>query len=106
MWSSTLFYATTSHFQDNTSQREQDYACIVQYVLFPAFTGESRDAVEEWAFEGKASSDENGHKVQLVTEAWVEPQFGVFSELNPSLEYLEGLAYHCVPDAVRVSMMI
>ena len=105
-FNASISYNLTTLFQDHTSERDQVYSCIVQYVLFPAFTGHSHDAVEEWAFEGKTSLVESSCNVQLVTEAWVEPQFGVFNGLNSKLDYLEGLAYYNVPDAVIIDLSL
>ena len=53
----------------------------------------SEDSVVDWPYEGK-------RKFNMVTEVWAEPQLGRLTDLNSELEYLEGLQYNEVPNAV------
>ena len=88
--------------------RETDhfYTCIIQYVLFPPYHQHSDldrtvDAIGDWEIEGKLSLARKKQKLNVVTEVWAEPQFGILMDLNSELKYLEGLQYNEVPHAVR-----
>ncbi|XP_048580524.1 KICSTOR complex protein SZT2 isoform X3 [Nematostella vectensis] len=74
------------------------YPCLIQYVMFPPYTRPAGSAVEEWVDEGKPHSPESERKLQMVTEVWIEPQFGVIHE--PSSDTLDGLRYFEVPQAI------
>lgn len=82
------------------------YTCIIQYVLFPPYHQPSDldravDAIGDWEIEGKLSLARKKQKLNVVTEVWAEPQFGILTDLNSELKYLEGLQYNEVPHAVR-----
>ena len=53
------------------------------------------DAEEDWAYDAHKSP-----KLQVVTEVWVEPQFGIVTGVGAKFKYVEGLEYHGVPKAV------
>lgn len=70
--------------------------------MFPPYSKPTASAVEDWVDEGKATSPDNNQKLQMVTEVWIEPQFGVIVSDNKALQYLNGLQYFEVPQAVSV----
>ncbi|XP_020912267.1 KICSTOR complex protein SZT2 isoform X2 [Exaiptasia diaphana] len=85
---------------DKTSKSGKTYSCIVQYVMFPPYSKPAGDAVKDWVDGGQAPSQDTGGNLQMVTEVWIEPQFGVIDCKEKSLQYLDGLQYYEVPQAI------
>lgn len=80
---------------------ETSFSCIVQYVLFPPHSvlwgeGELCSGSEE-EIEADLESET---ELQMVTEVWIEPQFGVVKSSNPRICYLTNKPYYDLADAV------
>jgi len=88
------------HLQDKTSPNNKPYSCIVQYVMFPPYCKPSADAVKDWVDGTQSPMPEVEEKLQMVTEVWIEPQFGVITSEEEAIQYLNGLQYYDVPQAV------
>lgn len=60
--------------------------------------------------DGEASMQEdceNSSEYQIVTEVWIEPQFGyVQMPTQPTATYMHPLQYHQLPDAVSIFVTI
>lgn len=68
--------------------------------MFPPYSKPAGDAVKDWVDGGQAPSQDIGGNLQMVTEVWIEPQFGVINCEEKPLKYLDGLKYYEVPQAV------
>lgn len=91
--------------KDHLRETDHFYTCIIQYVLFPPYHQHSDldrtvDAIGGWEIEGKLSLARKKQKLNVVTEVWAEPQFGILTDLNSELKYLKGLQYNEVPHAI------
>lgn len=80
---------------------DTSFNCVVQYVLFPPHNA-------HWS-EGDlySSSDEDVEpdsdlesELQMVTEVWIEPQYGVVRTNNPRISYFNGKTYCDLADVV------
>ncbi|XP_016075639.1 PREDICTED: protein SZT2 isoform X2 [Miniopterus natalensis] len=81
---------------------EERHTCVVQYVLFPPHATSTKDSfstdddndVEVEALEGDA-------ELNLVTEVWVEPQYGRVGPGPESWKHLQDLTYSEIPKALH-----
>ncbi|KAK7100732.1 hypothetical protein V1264_023626 [Littorina saxatilis] len=78
----------------SSSQKEEfddeHQTCVVQYIVFPPHTKTSRDSVSEEDMDEMETTEADG-EVQIVTECWVEPQFGFCINNTPERLHFEGL---------------
>lgn len=81
---------------------DTSFSCVVQYVLFPPHSA-------HWG-EGElcSSSDEDVEpesdvesELQMVTEVWIEPQYGFVKTNSHRISYLNGKPYYDLADVVR-----
>lgn len=78
--------------------------CVVQYVLFPPnrawregeFTSGSEDDMD---MESELDSE-----LQMITEAWVEPQYGTIQPTNSRTSYLDNKHYYELADVVSFTL--
>nr|XP_019606635.1 PREDICTED: protein SZT2 isoform X2 [Rhinolophus sinicus] len=81
---------------------EERHTCVVQYVLFPPHSTSTKDSfstdddndVEVEALEGDS-------ELNLVTEVWVEPQYGRVGPGPESWKHLQDLTYSEIPRALH-----
>ncbi|GFR12271.1 KICSTOR complex protein SZT2 [Trichonephila clavata] len=72
--------------------------CVVQYIIFPPHTNTTvKDSISE---EDDTELTEADGELQLITECWIEPQYGV-TVMPSELEYLNGLKYEEIPLALH-----
>lgn len=80
---------------------DTSFSCVVQYVLFPPhsahwgegeFYSSSEDDVEP---ESDMESE-----LQMVTEVWIEPQYGFIRTNGSRIGYLNGKPYYELADMV------
>ncbi|GFT28929.1 KICSTOR complex protein SZT2 [Nephila pilipes] len=72
--------------------------CVVQYIIFPPHTNTTvKDSISE---EDDTELTEADGELQLITECWIEPQYGV-TAMPPELEYLNALKYEEIPLALH-----
>nr|XP_022914806.1 KICSTOR complex protein SZT2-like isoform X1 [Onthophagus taurus] len=76
-------------------------SCIVQYVLFPPHDALAYDAD---SFSEDEQEGETDTELQIVTEVWIEPQYGTV-EVNQSsrVQYMENKYYYELSDEIRRS---
>ncbi|XP_076462664.1 KICSTOR complex protein SZT2-like isoform X2 [Babylonia areolata] len=72
---------------------DEHQTCVVQYILFPPHSKTSRDSVSEEDMD-EMETTEDDREIQIVTECWVEPQFGVCINNTPERLHFEHL--NCV----------
>ncbi|CAM1294269.1 Uncharacterised protein r2_g361 [Pycnogonum litorale] len=74
---------------------------VLQYVIFPphSTTSSIRDSQSDDDGDDMDAVEADG-ELQIVTECWVEPQFGFVTNSTPERKYLEGLTYQQIPSAV------
>ncbi|CAG7825302.1 unnamed protein product [Allacma fusca] len=93
--------STLSVNQANGSleQKQADLTpCILQYVIFPPVTSlESNSDDEE---EGESESVDDMGELYLVTECWIEPQYGKVVCNDQERQYMDGLEYSEVPKKI------
>ncbi|KFM65400.1 Protein SZT2, partial [Stegodyphus mimosarum] len=86
-----------------TSEAESDFEmeenfCVVQYIMFPPHTNTTlKDSISE---EDDTELTEADGELQLITECWVEPQYGI-SVLPSKLNYLNGLTFEEISQAIK-----
>lgn len=81
---------------------DERHTCVVQYILFPPHSTSTKDSfstdddndVEVEALEGDS-------ELNLVTEVWVEPQYGHVGPGSESWKHLWGLTYSEIPRALH-----
>lgn len=74
--------------------------CVLQFVLFPPHRCvQLREGVQDESVESDAVRDSKG-ELQIATEIWIEPQWGVASENEKDLKYVEGMKYYEIPAKV------
>ncbi|XP_060477195.1 KICSTOR complex protein SZT2 isoform X3 [Panthera onca] len=81
---------------------EERHTCVVQYILFPPHSTSTKDSfstdddndVEVEALEGDS-------ELNLVTEVWVEPQYGRVGPGPESWKHLRDLTYSEIPRALH-----
>ncbi|XP_065379989.1 KICSTOR complex protein SZT2 isoform X18 [Macaca fascicularis] len=81
---------------------EEKHTCVVQYILFPPHSTSTKDSfstdddndVEVEALEGDS-------ELNLVTEVWVEPQYGRVGPGPGSWKHLQDLTYSEIPQALH-----
>ncbi|XP_044093951.1 KICSTOR complex protein SZT2 isoform X2 [Neovison vison] len=81
---------------------EEKHTCVVQYILFPPHSASTKDSfstdddndVEVEALEGDS-------ELNLVTEVWVEPQYGRVAPGPESWKHLRDLTYSEIPRALH-----
>nr|XP_008528150.1 PREDICTED: protein SZT2 isoform X3 [Equus przewalskii] len=81
---------------------EERHTCVVQYILFPPHSTSTKDSfstdddndVEVEALEGDS-------ELNLVTEVWVEPQYGRVGPGPESWKHLQDLTYSEIPQALH-----
>ncbi|XP_029802993.1 KICSTOR complex protein SZT2 isoform X7 [Suricata suricatta] len=81
---------------------EEKHTCVVQYILFPPHSTSTKDSfstdddndVEVEALEGDS-------ELHLVTEVWVEPQYGQVGPGPESWKHLRDLTYPEIPRALH-----
>ncbi|XP_050400458.2 KICSTOR complex protein SZT2 [Patella vulgata] len=80
-----------NYIKDNTTvEYENCSKCVVQYVIFPPHVKTTRDSVSEDDIE-EMETTEADFELQIVTECWVEPQYGVCVNNTPECKHLDGL---------------
>lgn len=50
--------------------------------------------------DGPEDTTEADGELQIITECWVEPQYGEIVNSSPQRKHFDGLAYTELPDAV------
>ncbi|EAX07098.1 hCG2036582, isoform CRA_d [Homo sapiens] len=81
---------------------EEKHTCVVQYILFPPHSTSTKDSfstdddndVEVEALEGDS-------ELNLVTEVWVEPQYGRVGPGPGIWKHLQDLTYSEIPQALH-----
>ncbi|XP_055884389.1 KICSTOR complex protein SZT2-like isoform X4 [Biomphalaria glabrata] len=68
------------------------HACVVQYIIFPPHTRSTDDSLSEDDRDDTETTEADG-EVQIVTECWVEPQYGVCCNNTPERQHFNGLTY-------------
>lgn len=80
---------------------ESSLSCVIQYVLFPphsAFWGEGEPysgSEEEIEPDSEAEPE-----LEIVTEVWIEPQYGTVKTDNPRISYMNNKPYYDLADVV------
>lgn len=77
----------------DSKQEESDdehQTCVIQYIVFPPHSKTSRDSVSEEDMDEMETAEADG-EVQIVTECWIEPQFGVCIKNTPERLHFDGL---------------
>ncbi|CAH1982611.1 unnamed protein product [Acanthoscelides obtectus] len=78
---------------------EPTATCIVQYVLFPPHCCLGDDIYSGSEEDNEQSSDSEA-ELQMVTEVWIEPQYGKVVPNNPRISYIDNKAYYEIADAI------
>lgn len=78
-------------------------ACLVQYVVFPPHCAWITDEVfSESEDENEQSASDSEPELQMVTEVWIEPQYGKVIPSNSRIGYIDNKYYFDIADAVSI----
>ncbi|XP_060082039.1 KICSTOR complex protein SZT2-like [Ylistrum balloti] len=66
--------------------------CAIQYIMFPPYIKTTRDSVSEEDVDEVETTEADGD-VQIVTECWAEPQFGVGVNNPTERKHWDGMTY-------------
>ncbi|KAK3091384.1 hypothetical protein FSP39_019468 [Pinctada imbricata] len=66
--------------------------CVVQYIMFPPHIKTTRESTSEDDLDEYETTEADG-ELQLVTECWIEPQYGVSTNNSPERRQWNGLDY-------------
>lgn len=81
---------------------DSNSSCLIQYVLFPPHCA-------YWYNDGSCSGSEEETEyesdMQIVTEIWIEPQYGRVKCQYPRIQYLENKVYYEIADEVLSSQL-
>lgn len=86
----------------SNSNSQDTLPCIIQYVLFPPHSTSRSDSREL----GSGSEDETDLEpeteieLQMITEVWIEPQYGYVTNSPPARSYMESEPYYKLADKV------
>lgn len=85
---------------------DQTSSCVVQYVLFPPHYAWCTDDFFSGSEEENDVSSDNETEMQLVTEVWIEPQYGKVLPSNPRITYMDNKYYYEIADVVCVNFAL
>lgn len=79
---------------------EPHASCVVQYVLFPPYYNWGDDFLSGSDEEVEPASELDA-ELQMITEVWIEPQYGrVVPSSNSRINYFNNTNYYQIADAV------
>ncbi|XP_054706833.1 LOW QUALITY PROTEIN: KICSTOR complex protein SZT2-like [Uloborus diversus] len=85
-------------FEKNSIQNSERHCCVVQYILFPPHTNTTlQDSISD---DDENELTEADGELQIITECWVEPQFGK-TILNSKSNYLNNLSFPEILSAIH-----
>lgn len=76
-------------------------SCVVQYVLFPphsTWLGERDNC--SGSEEDVDPESELDYKLQMVTEVWIEPQYGNVETNSDRIKYMNNIPYYEIAEMV------
>ncbi|XP_025829072.1 KICSTOR complex protein SZT2-like [Agrilus planipennis] len=82
-------------------QMEPVQNCIIQYVLFPPHSAWKGEEFTSSSEEDAEVESELESELQIVTEVWVEPQYGTVSESSPKPEGFGRKRYYELADVLK-----
>ncbi|KAK3794564.1 hypothetical protein RRG08_003713 [Elysia crispata] len=90
---------------ENSSDGEDPpmHTCVVQYIVFPPHTKIIDDSVSEEDQGDTGVLTEADAEVQIVTECWLEPQYGVCCNNTAERQHFNGLNYMDIAKAVSTT---
>ncbi|XP_018578793.1 KICSTOR complex protein SZT2 isoform X1 [Anoplophora glabripennis] len=79
---------------------ETNATCVVQYVLFPPHRAWLSDDLYSGSEEENEQSSDVESEMQIVTEVWIEPQYGKVLPSNPRISYIDHKHYYEIADVI------
>uniref|UniRef100_A0A6P7H3Q2 KICSTOR complex protein SZT2-like n=1 Tax=Diabrotica virgifera virgifera TaxID=50390 RepID=A0A6P7H3Q2_DIAVI len=80
--------------------------CIVQYVLFPAHYASVCDESYSGSDDENEQYSDNEGELQMVTEVWIEPQYGTVVPNNSRISYADNKHYFEIANAVSYLILV
>ncbi|KAJ8945629.1 hypothetical protein NQ314_009160 [Rhamnusium bicolor] len=77
---------------------EPNATCVIQYVLFPPHCAWLSEDMYSGSDEENEQSPEIEAEMQIVTEVWIEPQYGRVIPSNPRINYMDNKHYYEIAD--------
>ncbi|KAG5885699.1 hypothetical protein JTB14_002313 [Gonioctena quinquepunctata] len=74
--------------------------CVVQYVLFPPHCAYPSDDTYSGSEEDNEQSSDFEAELQMVTEVWIEPQYGKVVPTNPRIAFTHNKPYFEIADMI------
>nr|XP_023016879.1 KICSTOR complex protein SZT2-like [Leptinotarsa decemlineata] len=83
-------------------EMEPSATCVVQYVLFPPHWAYSCNDDEAYSGsdDDNEQSSENEAELQMITEVWIEPQYGKVVPSSPRISYTDDKHYYEIADVI------
>ncbi|KAJ8966990.1 hypothetical protein NQ317_011191 [Molorchus minor] len=79
---------------------EPSASCVVQYVLFPPHCAWLNDELYSGSEEDNEQSTDIETEMQMVTEVWIEPQYGKVVPIYPRINYMDNRHYYEIADMI------
>ncbi|KAJ8923504.1 hypothetical protein NQ315_010082 [Exocentrus adspersus] len=81
-------------------QMESNTSCVVQYVLFPPHHAWINDDLYSGSEEENEQSADVESEMQIITEVWIEPQYGKVLNSNPQISHIDQKRYYEIADVI------
>lgn len=75
-------------------------SCVVQFVVFPHHRAWREREVATSSDEELDSELDMDSELQVITEVWVEPQYGTIAPKKPSIQHMNHKHYYELADVV------
>ncbi|XP_065351660.1 KICSTOR complex protein SZT2-like isoform X3 [Cloeon dipterum] len=88
------------------------HPCVIQYVLFPPHQVTNKESGSDEECTEEVDPTEPEGELQIITEVWIEPQYGHVIKSPPERAYMDGLSYDqladelCKMDAECISCLL
>ncbi|XP_059469171.1 KICSTOR complex protein SZT2-like [Neocloeon triangulifer] len=76
------------------------HPCVVQYVLFPPHQVTNKDSNSDEECTEEVDPTEPEGELQIITECWIEPQYGHIINSPAERAYMDGLSYDQLADEI------
>ncbi|GFS07662.1 protein SZT2 [Elysia marginata] len=94
------------HESSDAGEEPPMHTCVVQYIVFPPHTKTSDDSMSEDDQGDAGGLTEADAEVQIVTECWLEPQYGICCNNTPERQHFNGLNYMDIAKAVSTPCLV
>ncbi|XP_017776135.1 PREDICTED: protein SZT2-like [Nicrophorus vespilloides] len=77
-------------------------SCVIQYVLFPPHSAWWMERASSGGGSEEENESDSDSLSQIVTEVWIEPQFGSVISNSSRVSYMDGKRYYELADVIKM----